>query len=161
MCPDVVVECCGPGEGAPAVAALEGPVAGVRHDVVPQLRGLREGLRAVTTLVGPAVGRETATSVQETTWEGAPDLPNDFQRELRAHFSGSFLGSTNPKFHNLFNKSEILGQELQQSLWDLKTINQQTSEPALHICLPLFSQTQWYSLVTKKRSAHIGAEGLM
>ena len=34
MCADVVVERGGPGEGSPAVAALEGPVAGVRDHVV-------------------------------------------------------------------------------------------------------------------------------
>lgn len=56
MCPDVIVERGGPSEGAPAVATLEGPVAGVRHHVVPQLRRLGEGLGAVATLVGPAVG---------------------------------------------------------------------------------------------------------
>lgn len=49
----VVVERGGAGEGPAAVAALEGPVAGVSHHVVPQLRRLREGLGAVATLVRP------------------------------------------------------------------------------------------------------------
>lgn len=34
---DVVVECCGTGERAAAVATFEGSVARVRHHVVPQI----------------------------------------------------------------------------------------------------------------------------
>lgn len=51
MCADVVVEGGGAGERAPAVAALEGPVAGVRDHVIAQLRRLGEGLGAVSALI--------------------------------------------------------------------------------------------------------------
>lgn len=51
VCADVVVESRGPSERPAAVAAFKGPVTGVCHHVIPQLRGLREGLRTVSTLI--------------------------------------------------------------------------------------------------------------
>ena len=52
--PDVVVQGGGPSERPAAVATLEGPVAGVRDHMVPQLRRLGEGLGTVATLVRPS-----------------------------------------------------------------------------------------------------------
>lgn len=51
VCADVVVEGGGAGERSAAVAALEGPVAGVRDHVIAQLRRLGEGLGAVSALI--------------------------------------------------------------------------------------------------------------
>ena len=52
--PDVVVQGGGAGKRPAAVATFEGPVAGVRDHMVPQLRRLGEGLGTVATLVRPS-----------------------------------------------------------------------------------------------------------
>lgn len=83
MCADVVVERGGPSEGPAAVAALEGPVAGVGDHVVAQLRGLGEGLGAVAALVRPAGGQGGARGLP---WQQRPHQQRGAARDV-AHLS--------------------------------------------------------------------------